>query len=61
MWFIEFINHVKDNIILNNMNNFEDEIKNSFIFHIPHSSLNIPDTTNMNLDLISQDSYFQQI
>ena len=41
--------------MLNNINDFEDEIKSSLIFHIPHSSLNIPDTTNMNLDLISQD------
>lgn len=44
--------------MLNNMNDFEDEIKNSFIFHIPHSSLNIPDITNINLDLLNQDLIF---
>jgi N-formylglutamate deformylase len=32
------------------MNLIVEEIKNSFVFHIPHSSIDIPDLTGFNKD-----------
>jgi N-formylglutamate amidohydrolase len=38
--------------MLNNVSLFSEEIKNSFIFHIPHSSYMIPDENYINKELI---------
>lgn len=41
--------------MVNNVNLFSEEIKDSFIFHIPHSSFMIPDQKYMNEDLIDEE------
>lgn len=40
---------------MNNINIFKDEIKNTFLFHIPHSSFHIPSTENMDIEYINDE------